>query len=153
MKNNKEIIIGFIIGILIFGTLGVTAATLINSKEVTYDNTNTGFTSTNLQDATDELYQKIADKNNVIKFKLGDYVNMTPTKTSFTVPMTLTGYTSDQTINPSELNLWRVIKINDNGTVEMVSEYVSSTKIFYRGQIGFTNYVGTLNYIAKQYEN
>ena len=31
------------------------------------------------------------------------------TSTSYTISSSLTGYSSDQTINPSELNLWRVI--------------------------------------------
>lgn len=78
---------------------------------------------------------------------------MTPTKTSFSIPSTLTGYTSDQTINPSELNLWRIIRINDDGIIDMVSEYVSSSKIYFTGQIGYLNLIGTLNYIAEQYEN
>lgn len=35
----------------------------------------------------------------------------------------------------------------------MVSEYVSSVSVYFRGQTGYQNYIGTLNYIAKQYEN
>ena len=33
--------------------------------------------------------------------------------------------TSDSTITPNELTLWRVININDNGTYDAVSEFVS----------------------------
>ena len=57
--------------------------------------------------------------------KVGDYVSMTPTATSYTPPSSITGYAGLQnTLNPSELNLWRVIKVNDDGTVEMVSDNV-----------------------------
>ena len=84
---------------------------------------------------------------------LGDYVSMTPTSTSYTISSSLTGYSSDQTINPSELNLWRVISINDDGTIDMVSEYVSSTTVYFYGQTGYLNLVGALNTIASQYEN
>ena len=149
IKKNIKLIIGFILGAIMFTSLGVCAATLINGKEVKYDNTNSKLSSTNVQDAIDELYYKA----NGLEFKVGDYVSMTPTKTSFIVPMTLTGYTSNQTINPSELNLWRVIRINSDNTVDMVSEYVSSTLVYFSGQTGYQNFIGTLNYIAKQYEN
>ena len=40
---------------------------------------------------------------------------MTPTKSSYTTDKSKTGYSSTQTINPQELNLWRVIKINNDG--------------------------------------
>ena len=78
---------------------------------------------------------------------------MTPTLDSFTIPSSLTGYSSDQTINPSELNLWRVIKINDDGTIDLVSEYASSAEITFFGITGYQNYVGTLNLIASAYGN
>lgn len=83
---------------------------------------------------------------------------MTPTSTSYTPPGELTGCTADvnctqNTINPSELNLWRVIKKNDDGTVDVVSEYVSSNYILIYGQTGYMNVVGALNTIATQYTN
>ena len=149
MKNNKKLIIGFILGSLIFSVVGVCAATLLNGNEVTYDNTNSKLESTNVQDAIDELYEK----TETIDFKIGDYVKMIPVKSSVSIPMTLTGWTVDQPLIPNELNLWRVIKINTDGTVEMISEYISSYRIHFKGSIGFQNYIGTLNYIAKQYEN
>ena len=78
---------------------------------------------------------------------------MTPTSTSYTIPANLTGYTSNQTINPSELNIWRVIRKNEDGTVEAVSEYVSSTQIYFSREAGYINYIKTLNIIATQYTN
>lgn len=86
---------------------------------------------------------------------LGDYIKMTPTSTSYEIDTTKTGYTgTDQAVlNPSELDIWRIIKINTDGTIEMVSEYTSSIDIHFSGRIGYQNYVGYLNEIAKQYEN
>ena len=78
---------------------------------------------------------------------------MTPTKSSYTTDTSKTGYTKNQTINPQELNLWRVISLNDDGTVDVVSEHVSSTAIYFEGQTGYLNLVGYLNELAKQYEN
>ena len=149
VKNNIKLLIGILIGISIAGSIGVYAATVIASASVSYDNSTSGLEATNLQDALDETYNKLKST----EFNIGDYVSMTPTKTTFIVPMTLTEYTSNQTINPSELKLWRVIRINDDKTVDMVSVYVSSVYVYFRGQTGYQNYIGTLNYIAKQYEN
>lgn len=103
-----------------------------------------------------EFSEKIIDdleKRTTIKLVEGKYVKMTPTADHFTINTTMTGYSSDQTINPNELKLWRVIRINDDNTVDMVSEYVSSTEIYFQGKTGYINYVGALNLLAEQYEN
>ncbi len=88
-----------------------------------------------------------------VAFKTGDYVKMTPTSTSYTITPTMTGYSSNQTINPSELNLWRVISINSDGTMDLVSQYVSSTYVEFSGKTGYQNYISSLNQIASQYTN
>ena len=76
-----------------------------------------------------------------------------PTSTNYTISKDLTGYSADQIINPSELNLWRVIRKNEDGTVDVVSEYVSNERIFFSDKTGYINYIGTLNTIAAQYTN
>ena len=58
IKDNLKIIVAFILGIIISGT-GVYAATILyNGDQVSYDNTSSGMTATNVQDALDELYTK-----------------------------------------------------------------------------------------------
>ena len=52
----KKNILGIIIGGLIFGTAGVYAATYFPSDDVTYDNSVSGLSSTDVQGAIDELY-------------------------------------------------------------------------------------------------
>ena len=47
---------GFITGLIICGTISVIAATYFPSNDVTYDNTESGLSSTNVQGAIDELY-------------------------------------------------------------------------------------------------
>lgn len=168
IKENKQdrriksikFIIGFVIGIFISVTTVYGVTIVGNGSNLTYDSSKVWLTSNNAQNALDELYNKgmtcpdgyICEK---IKNSLavGDYVSMTPTKTSYTTDTSKTGYTSTQTINPQELNLWRVISINDDGTVDMVSEYVSSTEIYFQGQTGYLNFVGYLNELSSQYEN
>lgn len=55
--KNKKYILGIITGILISGTT-VYAATIISAVNVSYSNTSSKLSSTNVQDAIDELYDK-----------------------------------------------------------------------------------------------
>ena len=156
-KKNYKILIGLFIGIFISITT-VYAVTYIGSgSDLTYDNTSSGLTSTNVQDALDELYKKCPKKFLCMKKKntlaVGDYVKMTPTKSSYTTDTSMTGYTETQTINPQELNLWRVISLNSNGTVDVISEHISTTNVYFKGKTGYQNFVGYLNVLASQYEN
>ena len=52
----KKNLIGFILGIVSACTISVIAATYFPSNNVTYDNTESGLASTNVQGAIDELY-------------------------------------------------------------------------------------------------
>ena len=53
IKNN---IIAFILSSIVFGSLGAYAATVLNSSEVYYNNTNSGGISNTVSGAIDELY-------------------------------------------------------------------------------------------------
>ena len=156
---NGKILVGIILGILL-SLVGVKAAS--NTEKGTnllYNNSKSGLSSTNVQDAIDEVYNNSFCPSGYVCVKkkttlaLGDYVKMTPTKSSYTTDTSKTGYSSTQTINPQELNLWRVIKINDDGTVEMISEHISSAEVDFDGSTGYQNFVGYLNVLASQYEN
>lgn len=153
-KRNLKVIVAFIIGIMISG-VGVYAATILyNANEIVYDNTNVaieksaGVNVANVQEAIEALYEKAEGP---CKLKLGDYFTLTPTATSFTIKTVTTGWTSDQTINPSELTLWRVIDIHSDGSFDAVSEYVSSTGVSFYGTTGYANFVGGLQTIAASY--
>lgn len=103
------------------------------------------------------IFFKIFVMNNdsqkiINEIKLGDYIKMTPTSTNYKIDSDITGYTLIQEINPSKLNIWRVIKINDE-TIEVISEYVTSEKIYFSGKVGYINLVNCLNEIAKSYTN
>ena len=173
-KSNIKLLIGVVIGLLLASiTVYAAGEILFQSNVVGYDNTTSGLTSTNVQDALDELLGKAEAAVNegtlcaTSPFHIGDYVEMTPTSTSFTPDRTLTGLvdydnekgnaagttTVSGTLNPSYLNLWRVIRINDDCTVEVVSEYVSDVNVKFAGKVGYANFIYYLNEIAKQYAN
>ena len=170
IKSNIKFIIGIIIGIIISGT-GVYAATIIfQGSQVGFDNSIANLKKQDnsdvetVQEAIDAIYRKVSATCTSSPFHVGDYVNMTPTSTSFTPDATLTGITDyntftssslsvSGTLNPSYLNVWRVIKVNPDCTVEVVSEYISNASVKFAHKTGYQNYVYYLNEIAKQYAN
>ena len=54
-KKNIKVLVAFVIGLMLSG-VGVYAATYINSENVAYDNSSSGLSATNMQDALDEAY-------------------------------------------------------------------------------------------------
>ena len=61
IKNNLKLVVAFTLGLLVAGT-GVYAAGVITSKEVTYSNSSSGLSSTNVKGAIDELNTKATEK-------------------------------------------------------------------------------------------
>ncbi|MDO5003084.1 MAG: hypothetical protein Q4E39_02515 [bacterium] len=140
--NNK----GFAVSTMLFGlliiivlTIGVTISIMAfnrkNSKEFS-------------QTIVDEL-----ESRKIVNFKVGDYIEMTPTRTNARLSTEMTGYISDQSINPSNLNTWIVMKINDDKTIDLISKDASNEKIYFGGINGYQKYIETLNDIANFYQN
>ena len=160
-NKNYKLLIGFILGLLLFG--GSTYASIRYSANMFFYNNNTSTLNSNdVQGAIHELATKYAVLSNCPNDKLclqrkstlspGDYVSYTPTNGGYSVDLTKTGGTTAQSINPSELDLWRVISVNSNGTADIISENVSSSLITFRQLVGYKNLVGYLNVLASQYE-
>ena len=84
--------------------------------------------------------------------EVGDYFEIIPDAVTYEIPSVLTGYESNQIIKPKELNLWRTISKNNDGTIDLVSEYVSSDKVYFRGIRGYANFVGAMQTIAQSYK-
>ncbi len=123
---------------------GLTPGTSYTMTVTLTDNaTNTTSKTVTFKTKADPLYDKV---------NVGDYVRYTPSRTSYTVSASNTGYTSNQTIDPSELNLWRVIKKGANNTIELVSERISTKMVTFYGKEGYKKYIGTLNQLAQSYE-
>ena len=52
----KSYLIGITLGLFVFGIVGVSATTYFPSNQTTYDNSASGMSSANVQNAVDELY-------------------------------------------------------------------------------------------------
>ncbi len=131
MKNKvkefvKSYAIGLIVGIVVSGTISVIAATYFPSNDVTYDNTESGLSSTDVQGAIDELYgvcfppktggDAILDKEPVVdtgdglyedEYEEGKYTYKGANPNNYV------------TFN-NEYAGWRIISINSNGTIKIM---------------------------------
>ena len=58
LLGNIKTVVAFILGIIISGTTVYAATIIFNSNQIGYDNTRSGMSVTNVQDALDELYTK-----------------------------------------------------------------------------------------------
>ena len=165
MKNksyNYKYIIGLIMGLLI--VISVSANNNIFSRDVYYDSNNSSITSGDVQRAIDDIRGKVEEIrpgyckdgyecfNIKTTLSIGDYVYYEPVIEFYNTDIEKTNYEIVQTIYPKELKLWRVLFINADGTVDIISEDVSSTDVYFSGKLGYQNLVGYLNLLAKQYE-
>lgn len=81
--------------------------------------------------------------------KIGDYVDYKPDPAEdYQLSASASGNSSSQTIYQNDLK-WRVMSINDNGTVDLVSEQ-TALYLYLGGAAGYNNGVFLLNDIAKQ---
>lgn len=86
--------------------------------------------------------------------KIGDYVQYTPDSAgAYNLASTTSGYNYNQTITQETFN-WRIMSINSDGTVDLVSDEPTDQTIYLQGALAYNNAVWTLNDICeKQYSN
>ena len=86
--------------------------------------------------------------------KIGDYVEYTPdTASTYSIPKEYSGYTINQSMNQENLK-WRILSVNNDGTVDLISDKETDGTLLFDGPLGYNNIVYYLNDIcAKQYSN
>ena len=140
VKSNYKFILGIVVGLLITG--GVYAAT-ITATSVSYSNSSSGISSTNVQGAIDALYSKAKSTSCSSSLKVGDYVKMTALNYCYDSG-SYSGNTTGQQIDLTGLTPWIVIKVNSDKTVELVSKDVSAGDFRFYSSTGYKNYVDVL---------
>ena len=114
---SKKYLVGFIIGSILFGTLGVYAVTYFPGLNTTYDNSDSGMTSTNVQDALDELY------NVCVPPKAGDQIieDAGLEKDPYECRYFFTGGNPNNyiTFNDEKAG-WRIISVECDGSIKIM---------------------------------
>ena len=127
----------FITTALIFSVIGVSAATYFPSNDVTYDNTVSGLSSTDVQGAIDELYDVCSTPvtplitvndltKNVVTVGDGLYKDEYENGRYFYRGTNPDNYI---TFNDEE---WRILSINTNGTVKIIRTSSIGNRAFSR---------------------
>ena len=87
--------------------------------------------------------------------EVGQYVEYIPDTTeSYSLPNTVSGYTLNQTISQDTSLKWRIMSVNDDGTIDLISSAPTSQSVGLGGALGYNNCVYLLNDIcAELYSN
>ena len=126
----KSYLIGLILGIVVSGTISVIAATYFPSNDVTYDNSESGLSSTDVQGAIDELYgvcttpptagDSILDNTDIVtsgdglyedEYEEGKYTYKGANPNNYV------------TFNNEKAG-WRIISINSDGTIKIMKNAI-----------------------------
>jgi len=134
----------------------------IGNKPVTID----GVTYNSMDEYVASLPQKTETPETPTKpdrtgLSVGDYVDYTPDKADNY--MGLGTSTSEKAGSPSNLSVgipqdknlkWRILSINESGTVDIISDTPTATAVYLQGSIGYNNGVYLLNDLcASLYSN
>lgn len=89
--------------------------------------------------------------------KIGDYVDYHPTEVKTPYDKfgeTYTGYANATDIGQDSDLQWRVLNINSNGTIDLISASPTSKSVYFKGARGYNNGVAILNdYCKTMYSN
>ena len=148
---SKKYLVGFIIGSILFGTLGVYAVTYFPGLNTTYDNSDSGMTSTNVQDALDELYSVCVPP------KAGDQIieegNLT--KDEYECRYFFTGANPNNyiTFNDEKAG-WRIISVECDGTIKIMRTESIGNQYWDKNATSSWSRPATLNtYLNEDYYN
>ncbi len=124
LKNRLFI---FIITALLFSVVGVSAATYFESGAVTYDNTESGLTATNVQGVIDELYVKAKQTSGGSDDKVEDMGGTVSSGDGLYADSYESGRYFYRGANPNnyitfngEKAGWRIISLEPDGTIKIM---------------------------------
>lgn len=168
--NRKSLIFGVLVLVIMLGFLtGCESSETTDNKLENDQNqikTNTAQNEENVtkneeKDVKEDNKMKSSNtsKNTVpSRFKIGDYVEYNAgVGNSYIAKAEKTGYSNDQEFVTTGEEKWKVLSINDDGTINITTEEAIGTKydkeLFFKGEVGYNNSVDELNKICRIYAN
>ena len=138
--NNK----GFAISTMLYGLIIIIVLVMVTILSTMAFNRKTN------KEFASSIQNDLENMEKSRKIEVGSYIYMMPLRNSYSYNDS--GVSTPQSVDLSELSLWRVLKISDDGIVA-ISHYTSTNSVAFYGPMGYANYVGVLNNIAKQYQD
>ena len=118
---------------------------LTKDGKVTLTKQGNGSTTVGWKDNGDDTFTK-----GEVTVKVGDKVTYnTGTKNTTTVKAEKSGYSSDQKFETEELG-WRVLGINTNGELELISDKPTNRYLYLKGEKGYLNAEEVLNNMCNE---
>ena len=121
-KNIKKNLISFVIGLILFGSLGAYALVTFNSKDVSYENEASGLSSNNVQGAIDELYTKCTKKTTTGE-QILEKVDLE--KDEYECRYFFKGANPNNYITFNN-ETWRILSVECDGTIKIVKNEIIS---------------------------
>lgn len=145
-QNSKRKKIGLIIAlILVVTSIVIILLEVFNSKK----------NSNNLDQNDNVIESNNNEENENDEVNIGDYVNYTyDDANDYQLSSSISGYTKDQIITQTKSLSWRVLDINADGSINIISTEDTDDEVYLNGIIGYNNGIFLLNDICdKQYSN
>ena len=149
---------GFVLGVITVFSISVIAATYFPSNDVTYDNKESGLSSTNVQGAIDELYgvcttpstagDTILKKEPIVTSGDGLYKDDYEDR-YFYKGKNVNNYV---TFNNEKAG-WRIISINSDGTIKIIKTYSIGAMIFDSSYSNWSRPASLNTYLNGDYYN
>ena len=140
----KKNLISFIIGLILFGSIGVYAVINFYSKDVKYENKTSGLSSNNVQEAIDELYEictaipapgdTILDSTEIVSSGDGLYKDIYEDGRYFYKGKNVNNYVSFNN------ETWRIISIEPDKTIKIMRENGINVSNLYWDTAGSNNW-------------
>ena len=112
--------------------------------------------STGSDTGDDDASREGLEVGQYVKYVPDTYVNPEDSSSNYSLPSNVSGYDTPQEIPQAQNLTWRIMSINNDGTVDLISNTTEDEEIYIylRGATGYNNGVYILNDIAeKQYSN
>lgn len=132
------------------------------AKSYTFTGLNVGFEEYKVKVRVTDINNNFSyGLETVEKYKVGDYVNYTyDIAPNYILTEATCGREPGNDSNPTagipqETSLkWRILNINKNGSIDLISETSTNTPVYFNGALGYNNGVYLINDICeKQYSN
>ena len=101
----------------------------------------------------DQIYDDTLNEHIEDFLKIGDYVNYNydTVSSAYSLKSSETGYASNQSLAQTQGLNWRILAINDNGTIDLISEEQTNESIYFNDSLGYNNGVLLINNVCKNF--
>ena len=130
--------------------LGKDKATVIDNQNKTYTIKMHNMSGNYYIDKDGKIFE--CRKNEGIE--IGDYIEYKSDNIdNYYIPKEASGYNENQEMS-TEILRWKVLNINEGGTIDLIPDNATTQKIFFKGTLGYNNGVYIMNDICeKLYRN